>query len=114
MAIEDHELEASTGKPSLPTYATIADVLEKRTGSGLKLVGWTAARAVLIGVPMLIVKVEPKKAIAGSLLASGFISLFALLRIYATGYELERDYLRNRKWLRPKRRGTVGTSRSTR
>lgn len=103
--IEPHELEQSSGKASLPTYHTIADVLEKRTGAGIKLVGWTAARAVLIGVPMLLVKVEPKKAIAGSLLASGFISLFALVRIWNTGYELEKEYFSTRRWARKKNRG---------
>lgn len=101
--IEDHELEQSSGKASLPTYHTIADVLEKRTGSGIKLVGWTFARAALIGVPMLIVKVEPKKALAGSLLASGFISLFAMLRIFNTHYELEKAYFDSRRWARRRR-----------
>lgn len=100
--IEDHELEKATGKASLPTYATIADVLEKRTGSGIKLVGWTAARAVLIGVPMLLVKVEPKKALAGSLLASGMISLLALFRIWNTNYEIEKEYFASRRWARRK------------
>ena len=113
MAIEEHEIAASSGQPALPTYHTIADVLEKKTGSGIRLVGWTVARAALIGVPMLIVKVEPKKAIAGSLLASGFISLFALLRIFNAEYTLERRYFASRRWakrkLNPKPvRGMIG------
>jgi hypothetical protein len=93
MAIDDDEIKKSSGKPSLPTYHTIADVLEKRTGSGIKLLGWTAARSVLIAPFMMVVKVPAKQAIGGSLLASCAISLFALIRIYNAEYELERKFL---------------------
>lgn len=103
-AIEDHELATSSGQPSLPTYKTIAEVLERRTGSGIKLVGWTFARATLIVFPMLAVKVEPKKAIAGSLLASGAISMLALLRVFNAEYETQKAFLDRRKWARRKRR----------
>lgn len=101
-AITDDELEKASGTPALPTYRTIADVLEKRTGSGLKLLGWTAARSALIAPFMMIVKVPPKQAIAGSLLASGAISLFALIRIFNAEYELERQYLAQRRWAKRK------------
>jgi hypothetical protein len=84
--VSDQSIEA---KPSLPTYATVADVLEKKNGSGVRLLGWTFARAALIAPPFLVVGVSPKKAFAGAMLASGLISLFTLLRIYNAGFEQE-------------------------
>lgn len=68
-------------KPALPTYATIADTLEKKNGSGLRLVGWTAARSVIIAPAFLGIGVPWKKAVVGSLLASALISLLTYLRI---------------------------------
>ena len=69
----------------LPTYRTAAAVLEGRTGSGLKLAGWTLLRTVLIAPPMLLVGVGAKKAFLGALIASGFISSLTLLRIFGNG-----------------------------
>ena len=66
----------------LPTYRTVAGVLEREKGSGWALVGWTIARTALIAPPFLAVGVTPKKAIAGAALASGLISIFTILRIF--------------------------------
>jgi hypothetical protein len=74
-------------KPTLPTYQTIAATLEGKTGSGLALVGWTIARAALIAPPFMLIGVEPKKALAGAVLASSMISVFALARIYNASQE---------------------------
>ena len=77
---------AAVGEPpkaALPTYHTVADVLEKKNGSGWRLAGWTAARTLLIAPPMLVVGVPWKQALAGAALASGMISLLTLARISA-------------------------------
>lgn len=100
-----------TPEPNLPTYRTIAAVLEKKTGSGIRLVGWTFARAVLIAPPMRVVGVPWKKAIGGALLASTGISLFAMLRIYNAEYEVSRDYFDTRRWARKKIKPPVGMAR---
>lgn len=70
-----------SGEPSLPTYSTVADVLEKKNGSGLRLFGWTIARMAIIAPPMMIVGVPAALAIKGAALSSGLISLFTLARI---------------------------------
>lgn len=67
--------------PALPTYQTIADVLEKKNGAGIRLAWWTIARTALIAAPMLLVGVPRGKAIKGSLLASAAISGLTLLRL---------------------------------
>lgn len=72
-------------QPSLPTYRTAADVLEKKNGSGWRLAGWTVARTVLILPPFLLVGVPAKKAIMGALGASLLISFFTLIRIANAG-----------------------------
>jgi len=64
--------------PVLPTYRSAAAALERRNGAGLRLVGWTAARAALIAAGMLVVGVEPGKAAAGSVVASVLISTLAV------------------------------------
>lgn len=72
----------------LPTYKTAAEVLERDKGSGLRLMGWTVARTILIGPPMMAVGVPAKQAFLGAALASGLISLFTVLRLFdarATG-----------------------------
>jgi len=69
-------------KPKLPTYRTVAGVLENEKGSGMALVGWTALRTLLIAPPMLMVGVAPKQAFGGAVLASMFISTLTLLRIF--------------------------------
>lgn len=75
---------ASTS-PSLPTYLNAAGVLERKTGSGVKLAAWTAARTLLIAPPFLVIGVEPKKAWGGALLASLLISGLTVARIFAHG-----------------------------
>jgi hypothetical protein len=69
------------GLPAIPSYDAAADFLAKKNGSGLRLLGWTIARALLIAPPFMIIGVPPKKAVAGSLLASSAISIFVLMRI---------------------------------
>ncbi len=81
--------EARAARPaSLPTYRTAADVLEGRTGSGVKLAAWTVARTIMIAPPFLLVGVDAKKAWGGAALASLMISGFTLLRIYNGGQQL--------------------------
>lgn len=69
------------GEPALPTYATVADVLEKKNGSGLRLLAWTIARIAMIAPPMMIVGVPTALALRGAALSSGLISLFTMIRI---------------------------------
>jgi hypothetical protein len=101
-----------TDKPSLPTYATIADVLEKKNGSGIRLAGWTVARTVLIAPWFRLVGVPWRKAFLGAAIASVAISVFTMLRIASAEYELNRNYLDQRRWL--KQRRADGTTRTTR
>ena len=68
--------------PALPTYRTVAGVLEREKGSGIELAGWTILRTGLISIPMLVVGVDAKKAFLGGFLSSMLISTFTLLRIY--------------------------------
>lgn len=73
---------------SLPTYRTAARVLEGDRGSGVRLIGWTVARTLLIAPPMMVVGVPTRQAFFGAAIASGLISMFTLLRIFdaqATG-----------------------------
>ncbi len=98
------EIEALEGgeiveqRASLPTYQTIADVLEKKNGSGLRLAGWTVARTFMIMPGMLAVGISPKKAFLGSLLSSSLISVFALVRIYNAGFREDAE-----QWTQMKR-----------
>jgi hypothetical protein len=69
------------GEPNLPTYATVADVLEKKNGSGWRLAGWTLARILMIAPPMMFVGVPVKLAFQGAALSSGLISIFTMIRI---------------------------------
>ena len=73
------------GAAALPTYKTAAEVLEKKTGSGLKLAGWTVARTILIAPPVMLAGVPAKKAFLGAAFASLLISTFTLLRIFNAG-----------------------------
>jgi len=75
------EGDPGQGGAALPTYSTVADVLEKKNGSGIRLAGWTLARTLLIGTPMMVVGVPPKQAFGGALLASALISVLTLERI---------------------------------
>lgn len=69
----------------MPTYLSAAEVLEKKTGSGYKLLGWTVLRTLLIAPPMMIVGVDSRRAWLGAGLASGLISSLAMLRIFNAG-----------------------------
>jgi hypothetical protein len=69
-------------EPRLPTYRTVAGVLEQEKGSGTALLGWTVLRTLLIAPPMMIVGVDTKRAFIGAGIASGLISVFTLLRIF--------------------------------
>jgi hypothetical protein len=66
----------------VPTYHSAANVLARKNGSGVKLLGWTVARTLLIAPPMMVVGVPSRQAWLGAGLASGLISIFALLRIF--------------------------------
>ena len=66
-------------KPSLPTYQTVAAVLERKNGSGLRLAGWTIARTMLIAPPMIAVGVPPKKAFIGAALAATSVGITSAL-----------------------------------
>lgn len=85
-------------RASLPTYSTIADVLEKKNGSGIRLVGWTVARTLLIMPGMLAVGISPKKAFIGSMISSSLISVLTLVRIYNAGFEQDAE-----QWAQMKR-----------
>jgi len=74
-------MSRALAEPALPTYRTAANVLERKNGSGWRLAGWTVARTMLIGPPMMVVGIPAKQAFAGAALASGLISVFTLLRI---------------------------------
>lgn len=69
-------------RSSIPTYATAADVLSRKTGSGVRMVGWTVARTLLIAPPMMLFGVPAKQAWLGASAASAMISIFAILRIF--------------------------------
>ncbi len=71
--------------PALPTYQAVATFLEKKNGSGIKLLGWTILRTLLIAPPFKLVGVPWKQAVKGALLASGIISAFTLIRIRRAG-----------------------------
>lgn len=90
------ETESHTETPALPTYKTVANFLEKKNGSGIRLFGWTIARSFLIAPPMMVVGVPPKKAFLGAFLASGLISLFTLLRIQSASEQALADHYRSR------------------
>lgn len=88
--------------PQLPTYRTIAAVLEKKTGAGLRLLGWTMARTLLIAPFMRLVGVPWGKAFAGAGLASCAISTLALIRVANAEYAINQDFLAGQRWLRPR------------
>lgn len=72
-------------RAALPTYQTVADVLEKKNGSGWRLAGWTVARTLMIAPPMMVAGVPAKQAFVGAALASAMISIFTLARIEHAG-----------------------------
>jgi hypothetical protein len=69
-------------KATLPSYSTAAQVLEGHNGAGLRLVGWTVARTLMIAPPMMVVGVPTKQAFIGAMLASALMSTFVVLRIF--------------------------------
>lgn len=72
-------------RPIVPTYLASAEFLEKKTGSGYRLAGWTLLRMLLIAPPMMVVGVPAKQAWIGAGIASGLISTLAVLRIFNAG-----------------------------
>jgi hypothetical protein len=74
-------------KPVMPTYLSAASVLEKKTGSGWKLAGWTLLRMLLIAPPILLITPNQyhRRIWLGAALSSGLISGLALLRIFSAG-----------------------------
>ncbi len=103
-------------RPALPSYETAAKVLEDDKGSGWKLAGWTVVRAIPIALPMMLVGVEPKRALVGAGLASVLMSVFVLLRIFdaqATGLAgLKRPSSTTSLGCRTMRRRPSGASRA--
>ncbi len=77
-------------EPAIPTYKAAAALLERSTGSGIKMAGWTVARTLLIAPPMMVVGVAPRTAFLGAGLASIMITGFAILKIYNAGDGLGR------------------------
>ena len=71
-------LPVGQNEPILPTYQSAAAALEKKNGAGLRLVGWTLARATLIAGGMLIVGVRLDKAVAGAVVASALVTTLAV------------------------------------
>lgn len=69
------------GQPALTTYQSAAEFLEEKNGAGWRLVGWTVLRAGVIAVPFLLLRVEPKRALIGSALASAAITGYVIARI---------------------------------
>lgn len=69
---------------AIPTYATAAKVLSEQTGSGVKMVGWTIARTLLIAPPVLLFTPRDvhSRVWMGAAASSILISVFALLRIF--------------------------------
>jgi hypothetical protein len=78
-------------KAALPTYSTVADVLEKKNGSGIRLFWWSVARVALIAPPFMLVGVPMKQAFGGAAIASGLISVLTLARIADARNQMEHD-----------------------
>lgn len=68
-------------RKKLASYQAAADFLEKKNSAGPRLLGWTALRAGVISLPFLLLRVEPKKAVTGSVLASIAITGYVIFRI---------------------------------
>jgi hypothetical protein len=66
---------------ALPSYQSAAEYLEGKTYAGWSLIGWTIARAALIGLPFPFLGIPIRLAAVGALTSSSMISVFALLRI---------------------------------
>lgn len=74
-------------KPSMPTYLSAAEVLERKTGAGWRLVGWTLLRTLLIAPPILIITPSEyrRRVWVGAAMSSILISSLAMLRILNAG-----------------------------
>jgi len=96
-------------QPKLPTYRSVAGVLEHEKGSGAALVGWTALRTLLIAPPLIVVGVDTKKAFVGAALASILISSLTFLRIFdarhSTPLKGRKSIASRRKMLAARARG---------
>ena len=94
--------------PQLPTYRSVAAFLEKKTGSGIKLFGWTVARTILIAPPMWAVgkmmgekvggfsTITWKQAFLGAGVASILISSLAVFRVGKAENEFASAYFKAR------------------
>lgn len=73
--------------PSMPTYLSAAETLERKTGSGLKLAGWSLLRMLLIAPPILLITPREvhRKVWIGAALSTTLISVLAMLRIFNAG-----------------------------
>ena len=67
---------------ALPTYLNAAGVLEKRNGSGVRLIGYTVMRAMIMGPIVMITGVPARQAFFAAGLTSVLMSTFVLLRIF--------------------------------
>lgn len=76
--------------PSMPTYLSAAETLERKTGSGLKLAGWSLLRMLLIAPPILLItpKEVHRKVWIGAAMSTALISVLAMLRIFNAGQGL--------------------------
>ncbi len=75
--------------PQLPTYRALAESLERKNGSGARLVGWTVARTILIAPPFAALGVPMRQVVLGSLLSSTIITMFAYLRMYDAANQMQ-------------------------
>lgn len=68
----------------MPTYLSAAETLERKTGSGWKLAGWTLLRMLLIAPPILLItpREAHRRVWVGAAMSSALISTLALLRIF--------------------------------
>jgi hypothetical protein len=66
-------------KKSLPSSDAAAEFLRGTEGGTGKIIASTVLRSVLILPGLLVVGVEPKKAVFGSLISSGLITGFILI-----------------------------------
>ena len=77
---------ANHSQLALPTLYKVSAVWGAHEGSLLLwillLAGWTVARTIMIGPPMMMVGIPAKQAFLGAAIASSLISVFTLLRIF--------------------------------
>jgi len=83
----------------MPTYLSSAETLERKTGSGLKLLGWTVLRTLLIAPPILLVTPSEyrQRVWLGAIMSSSLISGLALLRIFNAGPDSSLSGARRRR-----------------